>query len=165
MSNRTVTLTPILFYFFCFCDSSNYKTQKWWERNRDGKIVWFKVNVSGFFIHGLNRANTFSYFSSFPLPSSGHVSLDFPLPRLPSGTVARRLALPRAPQVHQLLRQGVWLHAAAVHAVPCGLCAFQNAPATRQDQMLQVHLAAGRSENDDEVERVNKCSAKYCCES
>ena len=72
---------------------------------------------------------------------SGDVSLDLPLPRLSAGAVARRLALPRAPQVHQLLRQGVRLHAAALHPVPGGLGALQDAPAPRQDQVLQVHLA------------------------
>lgn len=42
--------------------------------------------------------------------------------------------------MHQLFCEGVWLHAAALHAIPCGLCAVQDPPATRQDQMLQVHL-------------------------
>lgn len=51
----------------------------------------------------------------------GDVSLDFPLSGLPSGPFARRLAFPRATQVHQLLRQSLRLHAAAVHAVSCGL--------------------------------------------
>lgn len=55
------------------------------------------------------------------LSLSGDLSLDFPLPRLPSGPLTRRLTFPRTPQVHQLLRQGVRLHAAAVHAVPRGL--------------------------------------------
>lgn len=43
--------------------------------------------------------------------------------------------------MHQLLRQGVRLHAAALHAVPRGLRAVQDPPAPRQDQVLQVHLA------------------------
>lgn len=74
-------------------------------------------------------------------PWSGDLPLDLPLPRLPPGALTRRLPLPRAPQVHQLLRQGVRLHAAALHAVPRGLGAVQDPPAPRQDQVLQVHLA------------------------
>lgn len=70
----------------------------------------------------------------------GDVSLDVPLSRLSSGTLSRRLALPRAPQVHQLLCQGVRLHAAALHTVPSGLCPLQDPTPARQDQMLQIHL-------------------------
>lgn len=45
--------------------------------------------------------------------------------------------------MYQLLRQGVWLHAPTVHSVQGGLCALQDPPAPRQDQVLQVHLGAG----------------------
>lgn len=79
---------------------------------------------------------------------AGDLPLDFPLPRVPPGAFARRLSLPRATQVHQLLRQGVRVHAPPVHPVPRGLGPLQDPPAPRQDKMLQVHLeadAAGRS--------------------
>lgn len=51
----------------------------------------------------------------------GNITLDFPLPRVPPGSFARRLAFPRAAQVHQLLCQSVRLHASAVHTVQGGL--------------------------------------------
>lgn len=75
----------------------------------------------------------------------GHLPLDFPLPWVPPGAFARRLSLPRAAQVHQLLREGVRVHAPAVHPVPRGLGPLQDPPAPRQDKMLQVHLEAGGS--------------------
>lgn len=66
------------------------------------------------------------------------------MPRMPSGSVTRRFPLSRAAQVYQLLCQGVRLYAPAVHTVPRGLCALQDPPAPRQDQVLQVHLGALR---------------------
>jgi len=84
------------------------------------------------------------WFSPSALSSRlpGDLTVDFPMPGLPSGSVTRRFPLPRAAQVYQLLCQGVRLHAPAVHAVPRGLCALQDPPAPRQDQVLQVHLGA-----------------------
>lgn len=42
--------------------------------------------------------------------------------------------------MHQLLCQSVWLHAAAVHPVPCGFCPLQDPASPRQDKVFQVHI-------------------------
>lgn len=52
--------------------------------------------------------------------------------------------------MHQLLCQGVRLHAPPVHTVQGGLCALQDPPAPRQDQVLQVHLGPCRFGGDNE---------------
>lgn len=67
---------------------------------------------------------------------SGDVTLDLPLSRLSAGSFARRLALPRASQVHQLLRKSLRIHAAVIHSVQSGLGTLQDAVAPRQDEVF-----------------------------
>lgn len=103
---------------------------------------------------GKNSSNSVNNLVFSLSPWSGDLPLDLPLPRLPAGTLTRRLPLPRAPQVHQLLRQGVRLHAAALHAVPRRLGAVQDPPAPRQDKVLQVYLVLVGGRGGAEVTRV-----------
>lgn len=97
---------------------------------------------------------THAVFSPCSLLFPGDIEVDFPMPGVPSGPVPWWLSLSRAAQVYQLLCQGVRLYAPLVHTVQGRLCALQDPPAPRQDQVLQVHLGPCQFWRDDEwVER------------
>lgn len=93
---------------------------------------------------------THAVFSPCSLLFPGDIEVDFPMPGVPSGPVPWWLSLSRAAQVYQLLCQGVRLYAPLVHTVQGRLCALQDPPAPRQDQVLQVHLGPCRFWGDDE---------------
>lgn len=99
-----------------------------------------KGGVGSVTLQGFCRVQPLESHSAPPSLFPGDLTVDFPMPRMPSGPVPRRFPLSRAAQMYQLLCQGVWLHAPAVHSVQGGLCALQDPPASRQDQVLQVHL-------------------------
>lgn len=98
-------------------------------------LDWLGCRIS---IHPGSCHSHCALSSLFP----GDLSLDFPMPGMPSGPVTRWFPLSRAAQMYQLFCQGVWLYAPTVHSIQGGLCALQDPPAPRQDQVLQVHLGA-----------------------
>lgn len=55
--------------------------------------------------------------------------------------------------MHQLLCQGVWIYAAPLYAVPGGLGSIQDKASSRQNQVLQIHIAlASLGDGDKEGE-------------
>ena len=78
---------------------------------------------------------THRVFCTPPL-SVGDVTVDIPLRGLPQGAERGGGALPRAAPLHQLLHQGIRLHAPALHTVQGGLRAFQNADTARQTKVF-----------------------------